>query len=380
MSRNNESKAGVDGLIEEGEAFTRLTTPPDRKQDHQESAFKPAEATMAKRVAWVMGILSAIVVPALAGLAAYVARTWDRTYEAPLPQVRISTDPAVLARGEYLVYGPAHCVECHGGSLAALEQLSDGVRVPLSGGVKLSLGPLGAVYAKNLTPDPETGIGRYSDAQIARMMRYAVRPDGRATVEPMMPFGDMADDDLAAIISYLRVQPPVRNAVPADEWTLIGKVIKSFMGSMKPRRSISPAPTAPTQAATKERGEYLARSVNNCVGCHTPRNPNTFAATGPRFSGGFRMEAMAFPDADRSIGFRTPNITPKAGSALMKFPDRETFIARFQRGGRHYAGSPMPWEAFARMTTEDVGALYEYLHSLAPADGPAGDPTFKQAN
>ena len=82
---------------------------------------------MAKRVARAMGILSAIVVLALAGLAAYVARTWDRTYEAPLPQVLISTDPAVLARGEYLVYGPAHCVECHGGSLAALQQLSDRV-------------------------------------------------------------------------------------------------------------------------------------------------------------------------------------------------------------------------------------------------------------
>ena len=72
-----------------------------------------------------------------------------------------------------------------------------------------------------------------------------------------MPFGDMADEDLAAVISYLRAQPPVRNAVPANEWTLMGKVVKSFMGSMKPRHSISPAPTAPSQAATKERGESL---------------------------------------------------------------------------------------------------------------------------
>src|SRR5262249_4885367 len=180
MSGNNESKArvdGLDGLIEEGEAFRRL-----------EPSFTPVKTTMWKRVVRAMGILFAIVVLALAGLAAYVARTWDKIYEdAPLPQVRISTDPAVLARGEYLVYGPAHCVECHGGSLAALQQLGDGVRAPLSGGVKLPLGPLGAVYAKNLTPDPETGIGPYSDAQIARMMRYAVRPDGRPAVEPLMP-------------------------------------------------------------------------------------------------------------------------------------------------------------------------------------------------
>jgi hypothetical protein len=58
----------------------------------------------------------------------------------------------------------------------------------------------------------------------------------------------------------------------------------------------------------------------------------------------------------------------------MKFPDRATFIARFQRGGRQYPGTVMPWEAFARMSNEDLGALYEFLHSLAPQDGPSGDP------
>ncbi len=335
---------------------------------------------MVRRLAWAAGILATVIVLAFAGLAAYVARTWDRTYDAPLPEVRISSDPAVLARGEYLTYGPAHCVECHSGSWDALEKLSEGVQVPLSGGLRLALGPLGAMYSKNLTPDTETGIGRYSDPQIARMMRWAVRPDGRATVEPMMPFGNMSEDDLVAVISYLRAQPPVRNVVPANEWTLMGKVIKSFVSVAKPRRSINPPQTAPPQGVTKERGEYLARYVANCAGCHTPRDPNTFTATGPDFSGGFEMDPMPLPGADQTVWFRTPNITPKAGSALMKFPDRETFIARFQKGGRQHAGSPMPWEAFAHMTTEDIAALYEYLHSLAPVDGPVGEPTFKKAD
>jgi mono/diheme cytochrome c family protein len=334
---------------------------------------------MGRRVVRAVGILAAIVVLAVAGLSAYVAQTWDRTYDAPLPEVRISSDPAVLARGEYLIYGPAHCVECHGGSLDALEKLSEGVHVPLSGGLRLPLGPLGAVYSRNLTPDMETGIGRYSDGQIARMMRWAVRPDGRATVNPMMPFGEMAEDDLVAVISFLRAQPPVRRVVPANEWTLMGKVVKSFISIAKPRRSINPPQTAPPQAMTKERGEYLARYVGNCAGCHTPRDPNTFAETGPDFSGGFELEPVSLPGADPAVWFRTPNLTPKAGSALMKFPDRETFIARFQKGGRHHAGSPMPWEAFARMTTEDIGAVYEYLHSLQPCDGPTGEPTFKKA-
>jgi len=128
------------------------------------------------------------------------------------------------------------------------------VKIPLSGGLRIELKPLGAVYSKNLTPDTETGIGRYSDAQVARMMRWGVRPDGRASLYPMMPFGDMSEDDLVAIISYLRAQPPVKNAVPANEWTLMGKVVRSFVGIAKPRTSINPPQTAPPSGATKERG------------------------------------------------------------------------------------------------------------------------------
>ena len=150
------------------------------------------------------------------------------------------------------------------------------------------------------------------------------------------------------------------------------------MSIAKPRTSIAPPQTAPPPGVAKERGEYLARYVTNCVGCHTPRDPNTFTATGPDFSGGFEMDPAPLAGVDLSLWFRTPNITPQPGSALMKFPDRDTFIARFQKGGRQFGGSPMPWEAFARMTTDDIGAVYEYLHSLQPREGPTGEPTFKK--
>ena len=335
---------------------------------------------MRRLVLRVAGYLCALTVLAVAGLAVYVARTWNRVYDLPLPAVRTSTDPAVLARGEYLVYGPAHCVECHSGSYDALTKLADGKKVPLSGGLRFNAGPLGYVYSKNLTPDPTTGIGRYSDGQIARMMRYSVKPDGRASIEPMMPFGNMSDDDLAAIISFLRAQPPVRNEVPEPHWTLFGKLLKSVTPVFKPRLTINPPPAAPPQAPTRERGEYLARYVSNCVGCHTPRSQTSFAATGPDFSGGFEMEPILLPGADPNTWFKTPNITPAKGSALLKFPDRDTFIARFQKGGRHYPGSVMPWEAFAQMTTDDIAALYEYLRTLAPVDGFNGDPQLRKGN
>ena len=334
---------------------------------------------MAVRIRRWLGLLGIVVVVLLAGVGGYVAMTWDRVYDPPLPEVHVSTDPAVLARGEYLVYGPAHCVECHGLAEDSLLKLADGVKVPLSGGLRISLGPLGTIYSANLTPDPDTGIGRFSDAQVARMMRWSVRPNGRTTLEPLMPFGNMSQDDLDAVISYLRSQPPVKNPVPENEWTLMGKVVKSLAPTFQPRTEIHPPALAPAQAVTKDRGEYLARYVTNCAGCHTPRDQMTFAATGPEFSGGMEMEPMPFPGADLSTWFRTPNLTPAKGSGLMKFPDRETFIARFQRGGRQHAGSVMPWEAFARMSNEDLGAVYEYLHSLRPENGPTGDAAFKKA-
>jgi hypothetical protein len=99
----------------------------------------------------------------------------------------------------------------------------------------------------------------------------------------------------------------------------------------------------------------------------------------PLFSGGNLMEPAAQQGADRSLWFRPPNITPRSGSAVMKFPDRATFVARFKVGGRHYDGSPMPWEAFGRMAPEDIGALYEFLHALPPVGAVSPeDPRVRQ--
>lgn len=316
-------------------------------------------------------------------LTIYVWRTWDRTYDGyPVPDVRASTDPAVIARGEYLVYGPAHCVECHASSFVEFQKVMNNEKVPLQGGTRFQAPPLGVIYSKNLTPDPETGIGRYSDGHIARMMRFNVRPNGRASVGPMMPFHNMSDEDMIAIISFLRSQAPVRNQVPANEWTIPGKIIRSISSSLKPRdmHAVHPPKVAPEEKPTKERGEYLARYVANCVGCHTPLDDTTFEPTGPDFSGGEEFEPMPLPGSDMQTWFRTPNITPQKGSALMKFPDRQTFVARFKVGGRQHPGTPMPWEAYARMSADDVGAIYEFLRSLPPADGATGEVTFKKTD
>src|SRR5262245_44163241 len=192
----------------------------------------------------ILTLLALIIVAGGSLLAGYVWRTWDRVWDVAAPDLHASMDPAVIARGEYLVYGPAHCVVCHAGSMDEFEQFaSTGVPPKMSGGFPFKLGPLGTIYARNITPDLETGIGRYSDPLIARMMRHGVRPDGKASIPQMMPFGDMSDDDVVAVLSFLRTQQPVRKAVPSNEWTTLGKVLKSFVSAAQPRMDIHPHKT-----------------------------------------------------------------------------------------------------------------------------------------
>lgn len=333
-------------------------------------------AKVFRALSWLALALSVVAV----ALAGYVWRTWDRTWDAPTPDIHASADPDVIKRGEYLVFGPAHCVECHTASAETFEHyVETGERPPLAGGMPFAVPPLGTLYPKNLTPDPETGIGRYSDRQIARLLRYSVRSDGRASVQPLMPYASLSDDDVTAIISFLRAQPPVRHQVPDAEWTLAGKVVKSLSPVFKPRTGVQAPKTAPAEQPTRERGEYLAHSVGNCGGCHSPRSQLTFQLRGPEFSGGVPIEPRPLTEADRTLWFAPPNLTPLEGSAIRRFPDRETFVARFQRGGRKHVASPMPWDSFARMTSEDAGALFEYFMSQ-PAVGAASpdDPTVRQ--
>ena len=136
----------------------------------------------------------------LAGLCAVVQVRSARAHEAPLPELKASTDPAVIARGRELVYGPAHCGICHapGDRIAEAEK---GAELPLTGGLTFAL-PIGTFVSPNLTPDPETGIGNVSDAQLARALRHGVGSDGRLLF-PIMPFAHLSDEDLIAVLSFL---------------------------------------------------------------------------------------------------------------------------------------------------------------------------------
>ena len=328
----------------------------------------------------LLGILVLVVI-AIGSFYVYVQSSWDKTYDIAYPDLQTSTDSAVIAKGKYLVFGPAHCSSCHVGSFQDLIRGDQGEVIPLKGGVEFLLGPLGKVFPANLTPDSETGIGRYEEGEIFRMMRHALKPDGTATLSPMMPFWNMADDDLEAIVSYLLSLEPVRNEVSMPEWTFIGKMVRTMSPTFYPIFEPTPPEMAPPMLPTVERGEYLARYVANCVGCHTPRDQMTFEAIGPEFSGG--MEFEPFPTLYEELGVdpelwtRSPNITPHPESVLSRFKSLDEWKTRF-RQGRIIMHSPMDWGPFSRMSEEDLEALWIYLQGLEPVEHDVGDIVYKK--
>jgi mono/diheme cytochrome c family protein len=294
----------------------------------------------------------------VAGFVLFVLLTWDKEYDTEYPAISATSDSALIARGKYLANGPAHCVICHA-QADRLEDLMKGEEVPMAGGMEFIIPP-GTFRVPNLTPDKETGIGNLTDGEIARAMRYSVNHQNRAMV-PYMPFQEMSDEDLTAIISYLRSLEPVRNEVKPSEYTFLGKAVVAF-GMIKPEGPKKTPPKTVEIDSTAAYGEYIANSIANCVGCHTERDMKTGKFIGRVFAGGMHFPPEAF---SKGYSFISPNITPDNETGVMAGWDEKFFIERFH-AGRVQEGSPMPWETFARMNEVDLKALYRYFTSLDP--------------
>jgi len=187
-------------------------------------------------------------------------------------------------------------------------------------------------------------------------LRYSVKKNGE-TVLPFMPFQNMSDDDLTAIVSYLRSLKPVKNQVPEHEYNAMGKVIKAFL--IKPVK-----PTEPIEAFVKadtsaKYGKHLVMAVANCNECHTKRN-GIGDFVGKPLAGGTEFEEEGKPT------LITPNLTPHPSGRIYGW-SQETFIQRF-RLGKLIPYSHMPWESFGRMTDDELKAIYNYLRSIEPVD------------
>jgi mono/diheme cytochrome c family protein len=277
----------------------------------------------------------------------YVQSSYMRVFEAPLPTgISARYDSSTVARGKYLVLGAAHCYTCH----MPDSLLEKGMKEEMMGGYVFET-PFAQFNTPNLTSDMETGIGRFTDEQLARAVRYHINHDGHAMVG-FMSYNSMSDEDLTAVVSYLRTVPAIKNKVPEHDYNMLGKILMRFM--VEP---VQPAVQKIIPDSTAEYGRYLAYHVTNCNGCHTERSP-TGQMTGEPMAGGNSW------DYDDAV-YTSPNLTSNDSTGRIARWSQQDFINRFRRG-KVFPHTPMPWGAYESLSDRDFTALYKFLKSLPP--------------
>lgn len=321
-----------------------------------------------KLVRRILVSLLGIVVVAVAGFAIYVASRQDLRFAAPAPHVAARTDSATVARGRYLVEDLVGCAECHADS--RVQNPAPGARVALAGGNSFVIPP-GTFYVPNITPDPATGIGNIPDTLLARAWRYGVRHDGRALL-PFMEFQGLSDEDVVAVLSYLRAQPAVAHVVPAHRPNLLGRVVLATVLA-KPEGPKEPPPAVSPRGATVENGRYLVEFVARCASCHTQRSHATGQFTGPHLAGA----KGEFDDGKKhpTRMWSPQNLTSAPRTGLIARLSEDQFVARF-RAGEILPGSPMPWSHFRNMDEEDLRAIYRYLKTVPPVENDPGPASY----
>jgi mono/diheme cytochrome c family protein len=290
--------------------------------------------------------------------------------QRPAPDISVSMTAENIERGRYLAVNVLQCVDCHserdwtlyGGP--PIPPIGAGrscmTRETIAAGVNAGQEHFpGKLCIRNITPDVETGLGGWTDGEIIRAVREGVDYQGEGLF-PIMPYfiyRNVADDDMEAVVAYLRSMEPVVSVRPERRIDFpLNMMVKTWPGPFD-----SPA-EAPDPADSVAYGEYLA-NVARCKFCHTPKDPQSMEGIPEReFSGG-----MPFFLNGRTM--YTMNLTPHE-SGLGNW-SKEQFIQLFKSRGEPVsvaatANTLMNWSAFAGMTEADLGALYDYFMTLPP--------------
>ncbi|HZO99416.1 MAG TPA: c-type cytochrome [Terriglobia bacterium] len=272
----------------------------------------------------------------------------------PLTDRKFERTPERLARGKYLVEGLG-CFDCHGEHDWTKHDapLIEGTRGAGYASFPMS-GLPGRVVPPNISPDPETGAGNWTDDQLARAIREGIGHDGRALF-PFMPYPGMAqlsDEDLASMIVYLRSLPPVRKALPKTEIILpVRYLIRNV-----PQPITSPVPQ-PDLSTPVKRGQYLV-TISACADCHTPQRKGE-PIRGLEFAGGFILEGPWGRVA-------SANITPDPSG--ISYYDEAMFLEMIRTGyvKARKINQIMPWWHFRDLTDEDLKGIFAHLRTFKP--------------
>jgi mono/diheme cytochrome c family protein len=272
---------------------------------------------------------------------------------------------SLIAQGEYLARA-ADCMVCHTAKGGAA----------FVGGRPFVL-PFGTIYSTNITPDADTGIGRYNDQDFLNAVHKGLGRNG-TRLYPAMPFASytlMSDADALAIKAYLFSLKPVH--APAPENTLKfpfnQRYLMAFWSALfNPDKRFEPATDRPPEW---NRGAYLVEAMGHCGECHTPRNLGMALNNRRKFAGAVQA------------GWRAYNITPDTSAGIGSWSDAELthYLSMGHAAGRGTASGPMGEaidESLSHLTAADISAIVAYLRSVpvqpsrdlpAPRTDPAPD-------
>ncbi|HYZ24835.1 MAG TPA: cytochrome c [Rhodopila sp.] len=289
----------------------------------------------------------ALAVLAIAAVAGCIAWAWQPAI-APIPRPpRNSFSQERIARGAELA-ALGDCAVCH---------TAQGGR-PYAGGRGVPT-PFGIIYATNITPDPDTGIGTWSEAAFRRTMRDGISRNG-THLYPVLPyphFTRATDADIAALYAFLMTRTPVRAEAPPNRlpFLLRPRILLAVWNVLFLRPG--PWQPDPSHDAQWNRGAYLVEAVGHCGACHSPHNVLGAEQADRRLGGG------------RAEGWYAP---PLQASSPAAAPWTQAALATYLRTGMHpehsAAAGPMTdvTEQLAQVPQGDIEAIAAYIASLMP--------------
>jgi len=277
---------------------------------------------------------------------------------------RAAEDAAAAVQRGASVFAAAGCAECHtakGGK-------------PLAGGRALKT-PFGTFYSPNITPDPATGIGKWSEVDLKRALREGIGPDGTHffPVFPYPSFTFMTDADIHDLYAYLKSVPPVAEANRRHEIRFPFRLRILMLGWNRLFLKRGPFQPAATRSPAWNRGAYLVKALAHCGECHTPR----------KMFGQLDLDHALSGTNEGPEGGTVPNITPDKATGIGAWSEKD--IAYLLENGQKPDGDDVQGgmravvdSSTSKMTPEDRAAIATYLKSLAPIQHQIGKPKAKE--
>ena len=309
---------------------------------------------------WVVAIVTVIVVGVL-GVAYHLKTNFPKV--DPPYNIRVSRTPEQIARGRYLANHVTVCLECH-----STRDWAHYSAPPLSGtegkGGEVfpeTAGFPGTLIAPNITP---AALGNWTDGEIIRAFTSGVNKNGDPLF-PLMPYRayrSLMPADIDAIVAYVRTLSPIDHIPPRSKLNFPMNLIVRTM----PEPYKLPKPVDRSDPVAY--GEYLA-TIAGCATCHTPHDQaQRQPVEDMLFAGGFQFQLPS----GKTV--QSANITPDVETGIGHWK-KEYFIGRFKQFAGENAkqillqdgmNSVMPWTMYSGMTDEDLGAIYDYLQTVAP--------------